>query len=528
VTVTDESTVTTYTGNDMSQYTQVGSTTYSYDASGNMTSKTDGSGVTTYTYDAEDQLMRVETPGHGTWTYTYDALGNRASVEHDDVVTRYLNDPTGFVDVVGQYDGGGQLVARYVHGLGLAARLNHDNQRLFYSFDAIGNVRQVTDSIGAVVNSYDYTPFGSLLQANETSPDPFRYVGRYGIMQEEHGLSFMRARYYSPELGIFTSLDPRLDASTSSYVYADNRPTISVDVTGAETVWTYGVIPEWAEEEHSETDEFRIYVWDKGRVSSHITGEGVRTNRYQKEYYKLQRQKGGWLIVKKAVVTDTQVIYPDPPEDPPEDPEDEENPENKRSDDPNEKAGPKGYGGQGSVHADTEFLYTIYFENKAEAGAPAQEVFITDDLDPSLDWSTFRLVEVAWGDTIVTAPAGTANWFHRETVSDYRPEIAKSWWVDVEVHVDRVTGRLSVAFHTLDPQTEDLPYDVFAGFLPPNDETGRGDGHVSFTIRPLPDLEIGTQIGNRASIVFDTNEPIITNDWWNTIGFRSYLPIVAR
>ena len=37
-----------------------------------------------------------------------------------------------------------------------------------------------------------------------------------------------------------------------------------------------------------------------------------------------------------------------------------------------------------------------------------------------------------------------------------------------------------------------------------------------------------TQTGNRASIVSDTNEPTITNDWWNTIGFQSYLPAASR
>ena len=63
-----------------------------------------------------------------------------------------------------------------------------------------------------------------------------------------------------------------------------------------------------------------------------------------------------------------------------------------------------------------------------------------------------------------------------------------------------------------------LPTDPLAGFLPPNDETGRGEGHVSFTIRPRADVQAGTVVTNIASIVFDTNEPILTNQVWNTIG----------
>ena len=54
------------------------------------------------------------------------------------------------------------------------------------------------------------------------------------------------------------------------------------------------------------------------------------------------------------------------------------------SSDPNEKLGPLGQGTQHAVDAGDTFRYTIYFENKAEATAPAQEVFVTDRLDPSL------------------------------------------------------------------------------------------------------------------------------------------------
>ena len=57
-----------------------------------------------------------------------------------------------------------------------------------------------------------------------------------------------------------------------------------------------------------------------------------------------------------------------------------------------------------------------------------------------------------------------------------------------------------------------------AGFLPPNDDSHIGEGHVSFTIWPKPDLPRGTTIRNQAEIVFDVNDPIVTNEVLNTIG----------
>ncbi|MBM4050532.1 MAG: hypothetical protein FJ279_36010, partial [Planctomycetes bacterium] len=59
--------------------------------------------------------------------------------------------------------------------------------------------------------------------------------------------------------------------------------------------------------------------------------------------------------------------------------------------------------------------------------------------------------------------------------------------------------------------------DPIAGFLPPNDDTHRGEGFVSFVVRPKGALPTGTEIRNQARIVFDLNAPIDTNETLNTI-----------
>ena len=162
------------------------------------------------------------------------------------------------------------------------------------------------------------------------------------------------------------------------------------------------------------------------------------------------------------------------------------------------------------------------------ATAPAQEVFITDTLQAELDPTTVIFQSVSWGaETIPVTQIGDR--FHvRHIVNDYRDDEAKLWWVDIDGHVDRATGLLTWTFRTLDPETGDLPLDALAGFLPPNDETDRGQGYVSFSVEQDADLPLGTTISNFAEIVFDTNEPIITNSFVNQIGepvWRIYLPV---
>ena len=546
VTVTDDSMSTNYTTNNLNQCTRVGDVTYTYDANGNMTSKTDAAGTTTYEYDAENRLVRVITPADGTWEYTYDALGNRVAVEHDGIVTRYVHDPMGLVDVAAEYDGSGALVARYVHGLGLVARINTAGDPAYYAYDGSGHTRQLTDDSGAVANTYDYMPFGVSLQIDETVPNAFQYVGRFGVFSDSSLLYYMRARYYSPDIGQFVSDDPLVvgggDTNTRRYVW--NNPLSSTDPLGLGYFkkrplkgWPFMVNSPIDDRLNTELSHEHYFFDDgtnkgfgpDGRFSE--TDPSIISQYKRSSGYYDDEIMGGALQKLKDQPYWVNPFGPNSEncqewaerlremhEQVEREHRDREDSENITSDDPNEKVGPAGYGEQHLARVDDEFQYVIYFENKPEAGAPAQEVFVTDYLDPDLDWSTFRLTEIAWGDHIISVPGDTTDFYTRQTVEDHREEVEKSWWVDVQIALNSTTGRVRWIFHTLDPDTGDLPMDVFAGFLPPNDpETGSGEGHVAFTIRPHADSPNQTLLTNEATIVFDTNEPVITNEVTNTL-----------
>jgi hypothetical protein len=72
-------------------------------------------------------------------------------------------------------------------------------------------------------------------------------------------------------------------------------------------------------------------------------------------------------------------------------------------------------------------------------------------------------------------------------------------------------------FRSIDPATGQPTTDPLAGFLPPNLIPPQGQGNVMFSVQPKLPLAAGTQIQNQASIVFDTNAPILTPVWTNTV-----------
>ncbi len=65
-------------------------------------------------------------------------------------------------------------------------------------------------------------------------------------------------------------------------------------------------------------------------------------------------------------------------------------------------------------------------------------------------------------------------------------------------------------FDSIDPETGGPPNGLDTGFLPVNDDSHRGEGHVTFTISPKPDVAFETEFTNSADIFFDFNEPITT------------------
>ncbi|MBW3624591.1 MAG: SBBP repeat-containing protein, partial [Armatimonadetes bacterium] len=184
------------------------------------------------------------------------------------------------------------------------------------------------------------------------------------------------------------------------------------------------------------------------------------------------------------------------------------------SNDPNDKIGPRGIEQQRYISGDEPLAYAVFFENKPDATAPALDVVITDQLDPrQLDFSTFSLGPITFGERMVVPPSGLSEW---TTDVDLRPE--QDLLVKIKAKLDTGNGLLTWTFRSVDPDTGEPPEDPFAGFLPPNKTSPEGEGNVLFTVRVKANLHPNLlNLSNQARIVFDTNAPIDTPIWRNTI-----------
>ena len=175
-----------------------------------------------------------------------------------------------------------------------------------------------------------------------------------------------------------------------------------------------------------------------------------------------------------------------------------------------------GYTAESGSHAImdglTDVYYRIEFENDtAFATAPAHDIWLTDTLDASkFDLSTFKSTRIKIGEKTAEL-TGEQNFV---TTVDMRPGINAI--AQVEGTYDRQKGIARWHISSLDPMTMEPTKYVQDGVLPVNTD-GRGLGEVMYDISLKPGLAHGTEIKNRAGIVFDTNDVIMTPTWTNTI-----------
>lgn len=213
-----------YQYNASNRIQKAGETTFDFDANGNTIRK----GNTTFSYDLWNNLTHLSSPTSEI-AYTYDGLGNRRSRTENGQTTQYSLDILGMSRVLIEHLQNDQK-NYYIYGLGLISRLDETDKANHYHYDFRGSTIALTDQNEAVTHSYIYDVFGETLNTTEADYNPFRFVGRYGVMQETNELYFMRARYYDAEIGRFLSEDPIW--STNLYVYSGNDPVNNSDPQG--------------------------------------------------------------------------------------------------------------------------------------------------------------------------------------------------------------------------------------------------------------------------------------------------------
>jgi len=250
-------------------------TTYAYDKNGNRTSKEkvkrwqEGAPQQTgYSYDLENRLTKlqyVHIPGiHGpqqdTLSYSGDGLRTKAIRNTD--TTAYLYDGS---NVLVERDASGATTKSYTRGLDFgggigsliaqntpSSRRNrhegNDKDILYYQYNDLGSVSNLTTSKGKSAQEYQYDAFGNLLNAPDKDDrddhwdrDDRRdeddidntYLFSTKEFDQRAGFYYFGARYYDPEVGRWLTPDPLgMVDGPNVYAYVNNNPVNMVDPYG--------------------------------------------------------------------------------------------------------------------------------------------------------------------------------------------------------------------------------------------------------------------------------------------------------
>jgi len=211
---------------------------FGYDAAGNMTSATGQQAASIF--DAENRMTTANFGG-ATTNYTYDGDGNRVEKSNGTTGTLYWYMMPG---IVAESDLNGNLQSEYIFfdGTRIARKDFPSNAVSYYFSDHLKTTDIVTDANGNILNESDYYPWGGELQFLANDSNHYKFTGKEH--DNETGLDYFGARYYSNQLGRFITPDwsatlvpvPYADLTDpqtlNQYSYVRNIPTTRFDADG--------------------------------------------------------------------------------------------------------------------------------------------------------------------------------------------------------------------------------------------------------------------------------------------------------
>lgn len=204
-----------------------------YDNDGNMTTGPQKGKMETFTYDARNRLIGV-----GNTAYLYDAQNNRVGLNQGGVLTRYVVNPSATLSqVLMETDDLGAPKAYYVYGVGLLGKQEAQGGLYSYHYDYRGSTVALTDNDGKISDSYAYDAYGKINVISGSTPNPYKYNGRDGVITDDNGLYYMRARFYNPEIKRFANQDIVIgsimeDQTLNRFAYVNGQPVNYVDPFG--------------------------------------------------------------------------------------------------------------------------------------------------------------------------------------------------------------------------------------------------------------------------------------------------------
>ncbi|MFX3646855.1 MAG: polymorphic toxin-type HINT domain-containing protein [Paenibacillus sp.] len=229
----------TYDKLDRISTSSVNSEEYAYDKQGNRLTQTSDAepniSDALYTYDMRNRLTSVQKNGiQVDYTYNGDNLLVER-VENGVRVRYYYDDHAQIIAEAEVTSGTPVLKASYIRGAKLEVIQYGDGSKAYVQVNGHGDITELRDVNGELLNRYDYDIWGNTLSKEEKVHNPFRYSGE--LWDDTTELQYLRARWYNPAEGRFLNEDTyngELDdpLTQNLYTYVLNNPLRYVDPTG--------------------------------------------------------------------------------------------------------------------------------------------------------------------------------------------------------------------------------------------------------------------------------------------------------
>lgn len=171
--------------------------------------------------------------GATTWTYTYDANGMRTSRTNGTVTYNYIYNGGQLVQMTKGTD-----VLYFDHATGT---VTWNGVTYYYVYNLQGDVIAILDSAGTAVVNYVYDAWGNLVDTSGYTTHPLGTLNpltyRAYTYDHETGLYYLQSRYYNPEVGRFLNADNYPSTGqgllgNNMFAYCGNNPVSRKDDGG--------------------------------------------------------------------------------------------------------------------------------------------------------------------------------------------------------------------------------------------------------------------------------------------------------
>jgi RHS repeat-associated protein len=212
--------------------------TYTYNAAGDLQSRSSPAGTTDYSYDALGALRQVKTANGKTITYDIDPSGRRTGKSVDGQKQWHLVWQSKLKPLAQlKPDGSIDAVFYYAEHLNVPSAMRKGGKDYQIVTDHLGSVRLVIDvNTAQVVQRMNYDAWGSVTEDTNPGFQPFGFAG--GLYDPDTQLTRFGARDYDGETGRWTAKDPILfDGGDSNlYGYVLQNPIDYFDPEGMQSV----------------------------------------------------------------------------------------------------------------------------------------------------------------------------------------------------------------------------------------------------------------------------------------------------